>query len=474
MRTFSFFIAFLTSFLTIGQVEFDKVKHDFGELEPYSIRYVDLKLTNHGSKDEWLLSIKKPAEVVYIQSQQQIKKDSTIIVRLQVNPREKGRFSYKVEIYTSDRMEPVIVKLSGIMGEDPQNDMSGFTACPNFDERPGGYDPTKFNLTVVTIDKETREPLAKSTVWLIQNGMDVWTKATDKKGKIVEESTLGLSYFYATHEGYKPAELGAYINFKRNYIVLELEKDPRIGQPVIVEVPEDTVSTEEPVVIEIEEEPVVAIEEELANEETSVITEEVPPAFTELDENNFDEQYFDPVNVVFVLDVSSSMKQADKMELMKYALYQLADMLRPQDKFGIVTYASDAQVLLKPTSGANKDEINEQIEKLKAYGFTSGGSGIKLGFKQAKKAKIEDGVNQVIVITDGAFNRNSTDYKKYVRKYARKGIHMSVVGVKIKDVDEKEMREAAELGQGHFVPIQKLSDAQRNLKKAIRLLSFKY
>ena len=100
------FFLFIASF-SFSQIEFDKVKHDFGELESYSIRYVDIRLINKGEKQEWLLSVKKPFDVVYINSNQFIEKDSSIIVRLQVNPKTKGRFSYDVEIFTSDRDEAV-------------------------------------------------------------------------------------------------------------------------------------------------------------------------------------------------------------------------------------------------------------------------------------------------------------------------------------------------------------------------------
>lgn len=461
----------MISFSGQAQVVFDKVKHDFGSLEPYSPRYVDIILSNKGNKQEWLLSVKKPHEVVYINSKQFIEKDSSIIVRLQVNPGKKGKFNYQVDIFTSDRDEAVQVKLTGNLQEVAGNDMSAFNSCPSFGERPGGKDPNSFNLTVVTIDEETKEELSQSTVTLIQNGASVWTKMTDKKGKVKEEATLGLSYFYASHEGYRPTEMGAYINFKRNYIVLELEKDPTIVPvPVIVDTLVVQTDPEPEPVPEI----IIEIEEQLEVDTATSIVAEVPPSFTDLDEDNFDEKYFNPVNVVFVLDVSSSMKQADKIELMKYSLFQLVDMLRPQDKIGLVTYASDARVLLKPTYGSNKEDIKEQVGKLKAFGYTSGGSGIKMGFKQAKKSKIDNGVNHVIVITDGAFNRNSKDYKKYVKKYARKDIHMSVVGIKNKAVDEEDMREAAELGQGHYVPIFKLSDAQKNLRQEIRMLTYKF
>lgn len=468
-RLILFTVILLGHLAAFGQVTFNKTRHDFGELEAYSARYVDIILTNEGSKKEWLLSVKKPREVVYINSGQFIEKDSSIVVRLQVNPTSKGKFSYDVEIFTSDRNEPVKVKLTGSIRNLDQNDASMLTACPSFGDRPGGKDPNGFNLTVVTIDKDSREPLNQSTVSFIQNGRPVWTKNTNRKGEIKEDATLGLSYFYGTHEGYKPTELGAYINFKRNYIVLELEKDPTIDVPVIVEPPVDTITiAENPPEITIE------VIDHIETDTATTIIAEIPPSFEDLDDDDFTSENFNPINVVFVLDISSSMRDADKMELMKYSLFQLTDMLRPQDKMGIVTYSSTSRVLLSPTSGSNKDEIREQVEGLKAAGFTAGGKGIKMGFSQANRAKIEGGVNHVIVITDGAFNRDSEDYKRYVKKYARKGIHMSVVGIKNKEKDREEMIEAATLGQGHYVPIFKLADAQHNLRQEIRLLTFKH
>ncbi|MDX2360779.1 MAG: VWA domain-containing protein [Crocinitomicaceae bacterium] len=491
MRSFFFIWITFCSFVSTAQVEFNLSKHDFGDLEAYSSRYVDVILKNVGPKQEWLLSVKKPLGVVYITSKQIMEQDSSIIVRLAVNPRVKGRFSYEVEIFTSDRGEATIIKLVGNLREVDQSDASAFTSCPNFSDRPGGRNPNKFDLTVVTIDKVTREELSQSKVTMIQNGQPVWANYTDRKGKIKEEATIGLSYFYATHEGYYPGELGAYVNFKRNYVVVELERDPNFDTPVptpidttvlvVVEpdpIPDptpdpDPIPDPDPVIeiiIEIDEPLVVDLEPEI---DTSIIAE-LPPAFTDLDLDNFDEEFFNPVNVVFVLDVSSSMRQVDKIELMKYALLQLTDMLRPQDRMGIVTYASDSRVLLPSTSGALKDDIIEQVTQLKAYGYTAGGEGIKLGFKEANRAMIDNGTNHVIVITDGAFNRNSDDYKKYIKKYERKGIHMSVVGIKNKSVDEQEMREAAELGGGHYIPIFKLADAQNNLRQEIRMLSFRH
>ena len=483
MKEFFLFVSIFLCSIGYSQIEFSAVKYDFGDLESYDVRYFDLRLKNRGAKEAWVLTVKKPREVSYITSKPIISADSSVLIRLHVNPSQKGRFSYEVNVFTSDRAEATKIKIQGNLKDLQQDNGSAFTACPTFSDRPGGRNPSEFDLTVVTIDKETREELANSIVTMIQGGREVWRQETNRKGKIKEDATLGLSYFVADHEGYYTAELGAYVNFKRNYIVVELEKDKTVvvEEPPVIEPPiidttviainDPQLDPEPEIIIEID--PTPEPEHEVP-EETVVETTPPPPGLTALDEDNFDEAYFDPVNIVFILDVSSSMKQVDKIELMKYSLMQLTDMLRPQDKFGIVTYASDARVLLKPTSGREKEAIKEEIAELKAFGYTSGGSGIKLGYKTAKRAKITHGKNHVIIITDGAFNRNSDDYKRYIKKYRKKGITMSVVGIRNKSSDEDEMKEAAELGGGNYVPIMKLADAKRNLKQEVRLQSYKF
>ncbi len=477
MRKILLFITLLLfSFLGQSQVVFQKVKHDFGELESYSSRYIDIVLKNESPKVEWVLSVKKPREIVYIVTAQKMEKDSSIVLRFQVNPKQKGRFSYVIEVYTSDKAYPTKIKLTGNLLEvDERN--NAFTSCPTFSDEPA-VNKTSFDLTVITIDKETKEELAHSTVVLIQNGRAVWEEKTNKNGRIKEKSNLGLSYFYATHEGYSPAEKGVYINFKQNFIVLELERnevdiiDSPIEDTTILVLREEEEMDE--VIIEIEEEIESTNVVKIEKADTVSVVSRTYPTFSDISTNNFDEEFFKPVNVVFVLDVSSSMKQVDKIELMKYSLIQLAEMLRPQDQFGIVTYSTNTRVLLEPISGGAKDEIIDEVSKLKAFGYTSGGEGIKLGYKIAHKSRIENGVNLVVVITDGAFNRNSDDYKKYIKKYKKKGVLLSVVGIKNKIVDAEKMAHIAELGGGDFISITKLLDAQNNLKQAIRKNSFKF
>lgn len=471
MRNYLLFFIVFSAFVGHTQLVFEKTSHAFGNLESFSERFVDIIVKNTGAKKEYLLSVKKPYDVVYLVNGQFIEKDSVLIIRLQVNPKKKGKFNYEVEVYASDRQEPVKIKLTGNVLDLPREYSSVFTQCPDFSRRPSASD-MNFQLTVVTIDKETKKVLANTKVSALQNGTPLWAKASDRSGKISRQSGIGFHYFYAAHEGYYSAELGMYVNHQSNQVVIELEKDLRIKTPVP---PIDTthLSTNPPVEL-AQTEVKQALEESLKKEvatEAVPVNDTFPVDFTRLDPNDFSSTHFKPVNVVFVLDVSSSMKQSDKLELMKYSLIQLVEMLRREDKIALVTYSTSPKLLLKSTSGMEKETINEQVKSLFAMGSTAGGEGIKMGYKEALKNFIPDGKNMVVVITDGAFNSHS-DYKKHIEKYTAQGIQLSVVGIKTVPKDEIQMTEVAVLGGGKFIPIHKLSQAQNNLKQEVRALSF--
>lgn len=467
------FILFLTVFtnVLIGQIQFDKTAHDFGELSIHTPRFIDVHLKNNSDKAHYILSIKPSSDVVYLQQRALILPGESIALRLQVNPKKKGNFKYTVDVFTSDKQNPTTIQLKGNLNVAPPKRDNNFTACPSFGSNPSNGNPLDFELTVVTRDGNTKVPLGKANVTLLKNGTEIDVFKTNKDGEETRKTPLGYTYFYATHDGYTTSELGVYVNFQRNYVVIDLYPDEVKRKEEIAETEEEAIEieVEEQVLVVEEKDTKVVLDPELVKKENNTA-----PTFEELSEENFSDDYFLPTNIVFVIDVSSSMRSEDKLELMKYALYQLTDMLRPQDKIGLVSYANKANILLEPTSGENKDEIKEMVAGMKASGLTAGGAGIKLGYKQAKKNFLVDGKNQVIIITDGGFNRNSGDYKKHIRKYRRKGIHLSVVGIKNKDTAKDQMQEAAKIGAGKYVPIFGLEDAKNNLKQEIRRGAFKY
>ncbi len=501
-------IVLFSTVLSFSQIVFDKTEYDFGELNGNDPRYVDIYLKNKTGDDAFILSVKKPRDVVYIQKSAFIAADSTTVIRFHIDKRTTGRFSYTIPVFTSDKNDPTNVVLKGRIKSLPERE-NYLTACPSFGQAPATGNRMDFALTVETIDKATGEHLGKTKVAILQNGSVLGRWPTNSKGRMKIKIPLGISYFYGTHPGYFPAEKGMYVNFKRNHVVLALTKkpveefetvsedlsqnEPKEAEPEKLEELPEEIQKELPDVSSAIEERVIEIDVdkpsnldindiivkaepvlEDATEEVEAV-DALPPAFTALDKNNFDADYFKPINVVFVIDVSGSMRQEGRLELLKYALEQLVNMLRPEDKIGLVAYASDAFVLMESTTGDQKKEIINRVKKLKASGYTDGGAGIKLGYKNVRKNEIPGGQNHLIVVTDGAFNRNSGNYKKIIEKNLQKqNTTMSVVGIKSNKKAEDNMREAAILGEGRFILIENLMDAQSKLKEEIRLSSFKY
>jgi len=483
MRFFSLILMFLVFGNYFGlnaQTIPDKKTYDFGQIFRHSERFVDFYFKNTGDKKSFFLRLDKIPDITYQISSSTLLPDSSIAIRFQVNPTKKGKFTYSIPTYFSDINDPITITLKGEVMDLFVDNSTAFQNCPDFTQQPGDGNPLDFTLTVVTVEKGSGKVLSKSDVALLQNGLVVGQWKTDRNGQVVKRVPLGYSYFYATHEGYSPAELGAYINFRRNYVVLELERSAEEIPIIIAEIP--VVINEEIVAeVAIEKEPIeIVIEEKilvkepplsLDIEESKEIVTAIP-SLAEVPLENFDPALFKPNNIVFVLDVSTSMRAGERFELMKYALYQLMDYIRPQDNIALVTYGSDARIVLKTTSGADKEKMIEEVKKLKASGFTAGGKGIKLGYDLAKKGYIPNGNNQIIVITDGAFNRDSDDYDRTVKRFTKEGYILSVVGIKNAPVDESKMREVAEQGNGRYVPIFKLSDAQWNLIKEMREASY--
>jgi Ca-activated chloride channel homolog len=470
------FFVFIAS-NSFSQLVFEKLSHDFGDLNAQSDLFVDISVKNIGNKKEYFLSFRKPLGVVCLSKGQFILPDSTSFVRIQVNSQSKGKFSHEIEIYTSDKQESTKIKVKGNVLELPDNPLANLQSCPDFNSRPN-KNATSNKLTVKTIDKETRENI-DAKVFLIQNGIDVIEIKT-KNGIWREKYPLGFTYFFSKPESYKALEMSAYVNHSRNEIILEFEKDPSYCLPVPKEfqnIPErkDTILT-----VENKKEEKV-LDKPHAEENLKTILKNIPTTKSDSIPNsplnfpldNFDSTYFKPINVVFVLDVSSSMGTNDKFDLLKFSLMQLSSILRKQDKISFVTYSSDASVIMETRSGVEKELVKSKISELKAFGYTAGSAGIKLGFKQASKSFIENGTNLVIVITDGAFNKNSGDYLKIIDKYQDKNIQLSVVGIKNLPKDEKNLREAASRGKGNYVPVFKLADAQENLIFEIKKQTFK-
>jgi len=179
-----------------------------------------------------------------------------------------------------------------------------------------------------------------------------------------------------------------------------------------------------------------------------------------------DTGHLPPSNLVFLLDVSGSMNAPDKLPLLKKALTLLVGQLRPQDQVAIVTYAGASGLVLKPTSGNEKDRILEALERLQPGGSTAGAAGIQLAYKVAREQFAAGGNNRVILATDGDFNVGVTSesaLEALIEEQRRTGVYLSVLGFGTGDLKDNRMSVLAEKGNGNYAYIDSLLEARKVL-----------
>ena len=173
-----------------------------------------------------------------------------------------------------------------------------------------------------------------------------------------------------------------------------------------------------------------------------------------------------PANLVFLIDVSGSMDEPDKLPLLKSAFRLLVGTLKETDTVSIVTYAGDAGVVLEPTAAKERETILNAIDTLRPGGSTAGAAGIETAYALAAKAFKKDGVNRVMLATDGDFNVGAAsdgELKRLIEEKRRGGIFLSVLGFGRGNYNDGTMQALAQNGNGTAAYIDTLAEAQKTL-----------
>ncbi|MBN1993225.1 MAG: VWA domain-containing protein [Anaerolineae bacterium] len=171
-------------------------------------------------------------------------------------------------------------------------------------------------------------------------------------------------------------------------------------------------------------------------------------------------------NLVFLLDVSGSMNEPNKLPLLKQGYQLLVEQLTGRDTVSIVVYAGAAGLVLPPTSGDDKATILQAIDMLEAGGSTAGGQGIQLAYQVAQENLIPGGNNRVILATDGDFNVGPSSDAELVRMIEEKrdeGIFLTVLGLGTGNYKDSKMEQLADKGNGNYAYIDNIREAKKVL-----------
>lgn len=175
-------------------------------------------------------------------------------------------------------------------------------------------------------------------------------------------------------------------------------------------------------------------------------------------------------NLVFLIDVSGSMEEPNKLPLVKRAFLLLAENISEKDKISIVTYASDDAVVIDGAGGEQKTEIMSAIENLESGGATHGSKGIETAYELAEKHFIKGGNNRVILATDGDLNVGTTsegELTGLIEEKKKSGVFLSVMGFGDGNIKDNKMEALADHGDGNYSYVDTIDEARRVLIEEI-------
>ena len=173
-----------------------------------------------------------------------------------------------------------------------------------------------------------------------------------------------------------------------------------------------------------------------------------------------------PSNLVFLVDVSGSMRSPRKLPLLKKGFRMLAKQLRPEDRVAMVVYAGSSGIVLESTPGTETDSIKQAITRLEAGGSTAGAAGIRQAYQLAEENYIEEGINRVILATDGDFNVGvSSDgaLQRMVEQKREGGTALTVLGFGTGNIKDNKMETLANHGNGNYYYVDSATEARRVL-----------
>jgi Ca-activated chloride channel homolog len=176
-------------------------------------------------------------------------------------------------------------------------------------------------------------------------------------------------------------------------------------------------------------------------------------------------------NFVFLIDVSGSMNEPNKLPLLKESMKLLIKHMRKEDRLAIVVYAGAAGLVLPPTGGADKAKIYAALDNLQAGGSTAGGAGIELAYKTAQENFVKGGNNRVILATDGDFNVGASgdkDMQTLIEEKRKGGVFLTCLGYGMGNYKDSKLEILADKGNGNYAYIDNMQEANRFLDKEFK------
>lgn len=460
MRVTLLFLLIYFSFTTFAQIQIHQTEFDLGEISLLNSDIVDFNVTNNTSNSVFLLRIEAEKQVGFQYTTKTFQPGKEEGIRIKLNPNKKGRIEQTVKLYFSSNSQPIKLKIKAIVKALPKNNR---TACPTFGSAL--KHPTGVKQPIAKIQQLTLLLVDESTQVMISSDVEDENNSeiNPTKESIEIQKDVAVEENLSRSSNSKP--------LKKQKVRLnptERRNAPSLGTILFGKTGADSTKVDsEPKDDAVQEEETIQnetlITEVQSNEKNDIVKDD------EKSEQLLDES-FKPNNIVFLIDASTSMREEQKMDILKKAMIELLEPLRAIDYITIVTYSGEAKVVLPTSQGNLKEEIAKQIENLQADGSTNAVKGIKKAIQAGKSNFLEEGNNQIFLASDGAFNigENNIGLRKKIKKTAEEGLTITVLGIKNDNWTNKSLKEIATLGKGDLIKIKSMRDAGKVLQSMKR------
>ncbi len=439
MRCFLFILIGLTAH---AQIKVNPTLYDFGIVDIAGQLFASYTYTNNGSEPVYLLKIEASPFISYRKPVKALQPGQSDTLKIVYTPPKEGTFDESLLLYFSNSTTPKTIKLKGHIKKidnDPTLNCYSF----NMD---AGVNIIMCDLKVNVVDAGTNKPIANAMLEQYFGLRPAFALNTNEKGYISYSLKPGLYHYKISAEGYQSLAVDQYVNRLTKEVTYKLIPMPK-DEPKVEDIITHNDSAIDTVIEITEDKPVI----------TEVSTKELP-----IEKYAYN-------NIVFLIDVSSSMSMSDRLPLLKKSMATLINQLRPVDRLSVITYASNASVIYPSKPVTNKEELQKLLESLAASGSTSADKGLQLAYDVVTEHYISSGNNQLIIASDGAFTLKEKDINLFKGGAANnQPLTVSVIGFgKNKDA-QKSLKQMAKQFHGNYIYIANSGDAERALLDEIK------
>lgn len=377
-----------------GEVQFSATSHDFGQFAGGYCQPATFTVTNNTDAPIAIIRV-QASHIVRTRFQRgYIRPGQSATISMTVEKPTMGQFDESVEVFLSHSTKPFPIRISGTT-------VSAVECFP---------DKSNWEMREIRIvDAETRSIIPGAEAHFKQN-MEREIPLQRRDGKLVGQLPIGMYGIEANAKGYTSTASQRLIRKTEPIVYVELS---RTSIPEPITVPQEHVVTE-----------------------PAPVAEPVPMAVptaqpkTETSDSILPEALYKENNIVFLIDVSLSMKRNGKMQNVQKSMHRLIDALRPHDSIGIAVYNNTSRVIASHLSGNDKAVLHRLVDSLSPEGLTNGVAGLQTAYKLALQTKNASGNNQLLLITDGEFSgsgQSAEDLEKIVESYAAQDIKLSIL-----------------------------------------------